>query len=613
MANNEYTRNPIKIDASINEGDLKTRFENMLNSVTDMITQDGHIYSVWIYFQIGMDDEHSIKFNSATQNKNQNLIAQLNIEKSCSGIANSFTLTIQYDPFNYGQDTTDGLDMLEEFIAQAMSEDFNDERAYRGKLQYGYNSTTANNLVSPLYEFILTGADTQVKVDTGITTYTFTGTSILSGDCDFTTTFPAIQDENLMEAVGRTLYRWYGDIEHKPENINVNGVIPTDNEYKYRIDIPKELVDTAVTVSYKEVTANTMSPLAYCKDLLNKYPLTEPETQSGKYDDISSMSINQRPRYTISLTDYADVKTIHISHTSPNNYEDENGNKVSYGAGRIGYVFEWGRKNVESDEPIKSIVLDWKPEVDLYTYITRKSQVRRLNRLNALRLNADGTVNREYEENYQALAKSVQSEITDMYNAEMNILGIPADPPMTAEITVIPHVLERESRTQGIYMIQGASDVINTSGQFITTLKLFRIGNTDGKSTVQYEYKTKTSSTNNVEAVTNNDIINATKVEVEGAQDNGYTTEQRITEPYQSVIETGQTRLLNVSDGQQELIEKMQERHPELNLNTKPALSKNTVTSTKSSQSNDYSKSSNSLLDLAVDGAINFLKIKFGL
>ena len=62
-----------------------------------------------------------------------------------------------------------------------------------------------------------------------------------------------------------------------------------------------------------------------------------------------------------------------------------------------------------------------------------------------------------------------------MYNAELELIGIPADPPMSAEIEVVPRVLENVSRTAGIYVITGASDEITNTGIFSSTLKLFRV------------------------------------------------------------------------------------------------------------------------------------------
>ena len=68
-----------------------------------------------------------------------------------------------------------------------------------------------------------------------------------------------------------------------------------------------------------------------------------------------------------------------------------------------------------------------------------------------------------------------QESLLEMYNATMTTLGIPADAPITAEVKVIPTVLESVSRTAGIYIIKSATDTISTDGTYTTQFKLFRI------------------------------------------------------------------------------------------------------------------------------------------
>ena len=66
-----------------------------------------------------------------------------------------------------------------------------------------------------------------------------------------------------------------------------------------------------------------------------------------------------------------------------------------------------------------------------------------------------------------------------MYDAQLQILGIPADPPIGALIPILPTILETPSRTAGFYMINGCTDNISTNGVYITTLNLFRIRGLD--------------------------------------------------------------------------------------------------------------------------------------
>lgn len=466
-------RSIVNVKETITQEDLKNRYETMLNNVANMLDKDGPIYSTWIYFQIGLDDDNYIKFDTSSQDKMQNLIASLSIEKSCSGVANTFTLVVNYDPFNMGQESKDAIEKLDEFIAKAMSEDFdNPTTSCRGRIQYGYNSTSTTSdadLVSPLYVFFLTNATSSVNFDSGISTYTFTGTSTLSADCDYVTSYDKVENENLLEVVGKTLYKYYGDPEHPPKYPKVDDITPISTDIKYRIDISAQDISEAVTISVDKTSA-TQSPWAYCKKLLDANPLTQKEKDSEEFANLDEISLNKRPHYNIYITDVDNCPTIHITHCAPSStVVDGKEVVVETGTTKINYVFSWGMKNENLQN--KNIVTGWKPEVDLYTYLIRKANHSRFEKIKELYEKDPDT----YKETYEKLATSFSSDLVEMYNAELELIGIPADPPMSAEIEVVPRVLENVSRTAGIYVITGASDEITNTGIFSSTLKLFRV------------------------------------------------------------------------------------------------------------------------------------------
>jgi len=506
---NNFTRSPINVTATFDTNSMLKRYKNMLTNVSEMINKDGYIYSVWIYFQIGLNEKNSVKFNTATQNIKQNLIASLNIDKTGAGVANSFTLNIQYDPFNYGQNTKDTIELLEEFIANAMAENFDsDTTACRGKIQYGYNSTSDNTLVSPLYEFFLTSATTDIMVDSGIITYTFTGTSVIASDCDYTTTYPAINKVPVLKVVAETLYKYYGDSNNKPDCIKSSNITPEENDYKYRIDIDTNLMNSSEEVEEEEVKSDTLSPIMYCKNLLDKYPLTKAEKASGLYENLDEKSVNLQPKWILSMTDQAGAKAIHITHMAPKSTKSNSvetyteKNPLS-----LNYTFTWGVKT-SSGTPVKSLVVGWKPEVDLYTYLIRKALVKRHNRLKQLAMEEDDP-NGEYNQKYNLVAESIQDTFREMYNAEIQLVGIPADPPLTAEVTIEPYILESVSRTAGVYIITGASDTISTRGTYVSNLKLFRVRSTEARyDDILNKQNTATSTTANTTA--NNTYTNKT-------------------------------------------------------------------------------------------------------
>jgi len=473
-------RGIVNLEVTTTQQGLKDRYEKMLNNVANMLDKNGPIYSTWIYFQIGLDDNNYIVFDTSSQDKQQNLIASLSIEKSSSAVSNNFTLVVQYDPFNFGQTSTDAIEKLDEFIAKAMSEDFNNTTtACRGRIQYGYNSTSTvsdADLVSPLYTFFLTNASSSVNFDSGISTYTFTGVSTISIDCDFVTEFDKIENKNLLETVGRILYKYYGNPNTKPANFDVSDITPMSGEIQYNIDISAKDIEQAVTIS-KEKTSATMSPWVYCKNLLDENPLTDEQSKSEQFANLDEISLNKRPRYSMYVTDVDGQQTIHIVHISPASIIDENGNEVVYvaqnddGALSIDYTFSWGMKNENLQN--KNIVTGWKPEVNLHTYLIRKANHIRFKKIKELY--EENPDNEEYRKAYNLLAGEFSSDVVEMYNAELELIGIPADPPMAAEIEIVPRILENVSRTAGIYKITGASDEISNTGVFKSTLKLFRV------------------------------------------------------------------------------------------------------------------------------------------
>lgn len=469
MAN--YTRNMQNVQSTTDLQTMATKYTNMLNAVANMVATDGPIYNVWITFQIGKSNP--ITFNSASTNPKENLIASLHFDKTGADIANSFELDVQYDPFGNGQNPTDKIEALDDCVARAMSYDFDaygntkgNLKAMRGTIQYGYNTTTDTNLVSPKYTFIITDIQSDVKVDSGITTYTFKGTSELSSDCDNSTSFGQINNWRMLDIVEWTLYYWYGDADHKPSH--TGDAKPTDNPYKYRIDIPDDVYEAAKETVISVDATSGVTPWQYCSTILDNNPLTDEERKSGEYDNLAELSYNQKPRYSMFITDEDGVQTIHVSHIKPvmaKTYEDTL-KKAEKSTLQIDYTFTWGKKLKQN------IVIGWKPEVNLKVYLIRKAlYLRRQAYLAQLEESGDT----------EALEKAKQDmagfndDLNEIYDATLEIVGIPATPPINSEVRIIPRVLESESRQAGFYRIVKCSDDISTAGVYVTTLSLIRV------------------------------------------------------------------------------------------------------------------------------------------
>lgn len=508
MASNITRRNAPNIVATQDTTRITTRFNNMLYDVDRMIRQEGPIYSTWIRFQLGKSNP--ITFDTSSTSLYENLIASLQFNKCGAGSGNDFTLEIKYDPFNYGQQSKDKIEALDEYIAQAMSADELETDQLRGTLQYGYNYTKDNNLVSPRYEFYLTDADSQVTFDSGMTSYTFKGVSYISTDCEFNASFTDITNWKFMDIINWTLFYHYGSNNKRPKHIGQNDTT-SKSALGYAIDIPERLfTDSLENISVP--ARSEMSPWQYCQDLMRQYNLLKSQKESGKYDS-SDLPASKIPRYVMWITDQDGERTIHIDHCTPDDGSQNN---------KINFDFTWSKNS-------NNIITGWHPQVDLKLYLIRKmNYLREVEKLNKARdealaeIEADqkstdelsnivnkgmswidswlpdwvtldnkitdaingGIANRNegYIElknsiiqKYQEKVKSIDNELDEFYDAQLELIGIPADVPLSAEITVKPVVLESISRTAGVYMIKSATDNINNQGVFTTTLDLWRI------------------------------------------------------------------------------------------------------------------------------------------
>lgn len=452
---------------------MAKNYTNYMNKVTDMLVNDGPIYDVWIKFQIGLSTP--IIFDTTSRSKSKNLIASLEMTKSCTGVANDFTLTIQYDPFDMGQQTEDIVEKLDEFIAQAMATDFDDDnKALRGKIQYGYNSTSDTNLVSPKYEYFITGASSNIKFNSGLATYTFTGVSLLSADCDNTQSFPAHDNWDLFDVVLGILYKYYGDPDNPPKY--VKGVKPDENPYHYLIDIPDELYKDGITAKdngFQCEATSGMTPWQYCMKLLDDNPLTKSQIESGDYENVlAELSYAERPKYLMYLEDIEGQHIIRIRHVTPA-LKIEDGKVISTelddeNAIKIDYDITWGLQNKNN------IVVEWSPQIDLQLYLIRNAKHRagNYNLFTDKQYLIDADILKDINENqFLGIAQSVQTP----FDAQLTLVGIPADPPLGAYITIKPRILETVSRTAGVYMITGCKDVISTNGTYTTTLDVYRV------------------------------------------------------------------------------------------------------------------------------------------
>lgn len=460
---------------------IVTSLDNMITNVNNMIKRNGPVYSTWIYFQLGKSAP--LTFNTSTTDPDRNIIASLEIEKGNSGCANTFTLTVNFDPFNFGQETKSKVELLDEYVAEAMYVDWNsndEDSKLRGVLQYGYNPTGNDDdkLVTPQYEFILTSAKSSVQYSTGTGTYTFEGTSTLGASCDTTQNFPEVTGKPLSIVV-ETLYTNFGDSEHIPNGVDSSTTLSsTASKYKYRIEVSQDLIDGQQQEEITWQKQDGISVWQYCTQILEKYCRTQANIDSGLYDDLDNMNEDEKPRYIMYITDTNDAPTIHITHITP---------KESSQNDALSYEFSWSNKD-------NNLIVSWNPEADLYLYLITKFKYLTLSAgVDKSKIEEQSEENNGVTETWEdKVSRAAHESLLELYNSTMVTVGIPADVPIAAEVRIIPTVLESVSRTAGVYIFTGASDSISTNGVYTTTFKLFRIR---GLNDADYEAVESTENT----------------------------------------------------------------------------------------------------------------------
>lgn len=526
MANRDFK----SIKQTLDQDTLRTRFDNMLTNVNNMLAKD-NIYSTWIRLDIGKSKENRISFNSASNDTNKNLILSLDFEKVISGAANKFIIKIAFDLFHYGQNTKGNVEALDELIYKALSIDNYDKAndQFYCKFQYGYNVTEDTQLVSPVYEGMITDIKPSVDYMNGKTYYTIEGTSfVLNASVPYT--YQAVKEENGLEVVARTLWYHYGHPDTKSALSGISGIdsqhedvtgaknnnVPT--VARFMIDVPENLRNSASKISMG--TINDMTPIDYIKEVLSKtFNTSDPsyinDDQGERYDIVEGCF---KPYYTYYITDSGGngVPTIHICYIASQSEAISDSNGIR----KINFNFEWFNKS-------NNIVVGWNPEVNIKQYFLIRSRIDSISsKINMNRQEIEinkktlAEVEREHDRwnNYQGTGNwiidtinkgvwGLMSNITkgqkenlensiaslnanikelqdsleaysqgyEFYKATITLVGIPADVPVSCILSIRPKIFESISRTQGNYMVLGATDKINTNGLFTTTINLLRL------------------------------------------------------------------------------------------------------------------------------------------
>lgn len=530
MASRSFTGS----SATMNQVTMAANFENTLKRVNNMIKKDS-AYSVWIRMVIGKGS-NQIVFDSSSTNKEENIVMSLDYEKSGVGSANQFTFKVAFDLFNYGQQTKGAVEQLDELLYNAMNisglgSNISESNILNCKFQYGYNILGDTQIVSPLYEGMITDIVPSVDYTNGKTYYTISGSSfVINTSTGQGYNFSAIGNVetgeggwNGMDLILWILWYYHGnnstvdmiwDKGYKNNLENHSTDWYGDLVDKFNIDIPEDLRNSASNVCMEAVSGVTA--IDYCKMVLDKVKNTADPRYNAEKGDYNLKDGENPPKYILYMTDSGGSgrATIHIAYIgTPSDY-------TAAGVKTINFPFEWFNRT-------NNIVLKWNPEVNLISYLIARGQAKNKSIIEGLRdkaqqnvENAQDTIkntvipkpiygpvqnpeatnasfaekfkktmetlssaakmlasNQALIEDYDTQLSGLQDENIEYYNSEITLVGIPSDIPLNVLLKIKPKILESVSRTQGTYYITGSSDSISTSGLFTTTIKIFRCTN----------------------------------------------------------------------------------------------------------------------------------------
>lgn len=519
----------------VSRQDMANDFKNMMIKVSDMIDRQP-IYATFIYFQIGISEaDKSCVFNTTSTNPKSNLITSLSFKKQCVGTANEMEIHIIYDPFNYGQDTeTDNkdssmLEALDDKVAQVMAWALDDNTSngtnniMRCWLQYGYNDTNDSNLISPKYQLYITGADSSMNASTGVIEYTFTAQSLITAHAESTFKPNTVsKDQPVITTVANVLYEYYGNPnqQDKPSQITANRS-EKNSDLKYNIHIDASLFDTQRKFKEDYCVTSLITPFTYCNNILNEYNLNQPDFDSGNYSDDKAI-YNNKPYYALSIIDSNKndgTGDICLSYVTPSNSQSQN---IT-----IDFPITWSNnknrtfnvlidnKNVPQTARPNNLVIDWRPETDLRLYILQK-MVLLANNDNIKIEDENDSTSKVIAEAQKNKSSYAGLDAIERYDATLDLVGIPAEPPLMAELKILPVFLQKVSRTAGVYAIKSVTDTINTNGVFRTSLTLQRLRGLEEKTT-QISTKTSKAVETDAEFIKNLKATNPTNEEVEAA------------------------------------------------------------------------------------------------
>lgn len=418
-----------------NHSDRVTEFKNSIRAVTDMLSHSR--YAPYLEFSIG-------DFKISTH-KNNNYFMQMNITYTGAGSANTTGIELAYIP-KPGEDPN--------FIDKALDGAVASKKSCY--LRFGYSGSPV--LFSQLYECIL--LDYKVSLRDHMIYYSISCISTIAKYRELRSNFP----------IGRELYDAF---LHTNDNGESYYTFNTNPIHHIKTTIEKFFKDKEEkwSVAYEDPNLESYVEPMKLRPIDDVTVFQYVESILNKIEDKST----QQAIYWYSLTDTPDADGYKyvILHRSINDIGliDEVSKDTLF-------TFDWGGN--PQDKSKNTLVIAFENSFTGAVNIATLESVFQ----DRYAINSSGDSIKVNGPEHTEVGDFASEEMIEsgrfwwkssawVYDAQLEIHGIPADIPLATLIRVRPLIYGREHHTGGIYMITGATSNIN-SGGFTTSLKLVK-------------------------------------------------------------------------------------------------------------------------------------------
>lgn len=441
------------------------------------------IYTTYLYFRI-----NSLTISTTSRDPSSNILLSFNNEKTGTGQANKFTITIAYAPnLNEGWD----IHKIENALLTAVSADGQAFSSRYCQLQYGYsylNGVSEGSKLSPVYTGLV--MDYSCEIQGSMLMYTITGYSSISNwkeskkvlevqlNADNKGQPTLIAEQLVNKYLGKTGQSEGTLLASKPYDLEWD-TLPDGGEIKGS----DAEVEMAAPMDKNVAQALT--------DVLNQAIHKDQKAMLESGDNLAESKLITYEWFV------SDATSSQSSDTAGTIYMVVNKPEASPQP-HAGIVFNW--MNPSKSDPLSNIIFNFKPEFQGQVMLALTAKA--LNPKGADGEATDGSdlatgmfidnsgvmhtvpagnappIGGEKDKVLSTIQQARTSWLKEAqypYKASMTTIGIPSEIPITGKIKIVPMIYGQAHHSQGVYEVLKITDTINNGGTFITNWELIKV------------------------------------------------------------------------------------------------------------------------------------------